>query len=533
MTRIAILSDPHLHDVQSGAPEGAPLVRSFADSMASTRVFNESGPAFRAALDAVAAEGIDLCIIVGDLTDDGQPASWQAVSDLLAEYSLRHGIRFFATPGNHDQWSVTGKPLAKTMVGPGGEVETLAGLSIPRRDGARAWPGMRMVGYDEAMVYAGALGYRPQPADLHWETPFGTAPDMADREARLTSARGDSAYICDLSYLVEPVDGLWLMSIDANVYLPDGAGGYVDCSQEGWTATLRHKPYLLDWMAEVARRAAAQGKRLVAFSHYPVADVFHGVTERLARLPASRAGARQMPRGEVAGAIAATGLSLHFSGHWHVDATAAAPQGRLVNVAVPSTVAFPAAWKCLELDAEGARLGHRPLAAAPGFDAWFARYAAEVARSGQESTALEAGDYPDFLARHFRQVVLERRLSEDWPRQMRPVVLDARLPEVFDRRAPGAAPLPDIAFSEVFVDWYRLREAGGGQAACVSAERRALYADLARSCGPRATASDPAPAPTPETAMLTVFLDTLGHLLTGAELARTALDRLGAVPETC
>ncbi len=33
--------------------------------------------------------------------------------------------------------------------------------------------------------------------------------------------------------------------------------------------------------------------------------------------------------------------------------------------------------------------------------------------------------------------------------------------------------------------------------------------------------------------MLTVFLDTLGHLLTGAELARTALDRLGAVPETC
>ncbi|MDF0598514.1 metallophosphoesterase family protein [Psychromarinibacter halotolerans] len=526
MTRIAVLSDPHLHDVHAGTTDDTPLVRSFADSMASTRVFNESGPAFRAALDALVAEGITLCIIVGDLTDDGQPASWQAVSDLLADYTRRHGVRFFATPGNHDQWSMTGKPLAKSFVDADGHVEALAGQSIPRRAGARLWPGQRMVGYDEATLYAEAFGYRPQPSDLHWETPFGTTPDLADREARFSSARGDSAFVCDLSYLVEPVEGLWLLSLDANVYLPDGTGGYTDCSKEGWNATVRHKPYLLDWMRDVAQRARKQGKRLVTFSHYPVADVFHGCTEALARLPSSRAGARQMPRSDVAAAIAGTGIPLHFSGHWHVDSTASSPGGEVVNVAIPSTVAFPAGWKCLTLDADGARICDRAVTDAPGFDAWFGRYAAEAERTVREAPALTAADYPDFLDLHFRDVVLNRRLPEDWPKRMQPMVQTARLSDVIARLGHSDVQVPDIAFADVFVDWYRLREAGAG-AAAVAPERRALYADLARTC------ASPASVSGPDTAILAVFFETLGIMKTGNALARAALDRLRSVAETC
>lgn len=527
MTRIAVLADPHLHNIDAGPTEGTPLVRSFADSMASTRAFNESRPAFRTALDAVAAEGITLCLIVGDLTDDGQPGSWQAVSELLDGYTRQHGIRFFATPGNHDQWSMTGKPLAKGFVGPDGKVEEVAGMSIPRWPGALPWRGMRMVSYDEAIVYAASLGYRPQPADLHWETPFGTSPDLGTREARITSARGDSAYVCDLSYLVEPVEGLWLLSIDANVYLPDGAGGYVDCSKEGWNATLQHKPYLQGWMRDVAARANARGKRLIAFSHYPVTDVFHGCTERLARLPSSRAGARQMPRSEVATAIAETGIGLHFSGHWHVNATAPAPVGQLVNISVPSTVAFPAGWKCLNLDAESARVSDRAVTRVPGYDAWFGRYAAEVARTGGDASAIGAVDYPDFLSRHFRQIVLQRRLKEDWPARMHPIVREARLPEVIARLYPQARDLPDIAFAEVFVDWYRLREAGGGSASRIGSERRALYAELTRACRDNDAAAGS------EAGILAVFFETLGHLLTGADKTRAALDQPSAVPAPC
>ncbi|WP_180900749.1 metallophosphoesterase family protein [Martelella soudanensis] len=519
MIRIAVLSDPHLHDVRFGsAAAEARFVRSLSDSLHSTRVFNESEAAFRAALDTVAAEGIRLCIIVGDLTDDGQSANWQAVSDFLADYSRRHSIRFFATPGNHDQWSMTGKPLAKNFVDPAGNVAAFAGQGLPGSDGAQSCPGMRMLGYDEALPYAGEFGYHPHPSDLHWETPFGTTPDMAGRRSRVTSDRGDSALISDMSYLVEPVEGLWLLSIDANVYLPDGDGGFVDCSKDGWNATLRHKPYLLDWMRDVARRARAENKRLVAFSHYPVADIFCGLTAELETLPGSRAGARRMPTSDVAAAIAATGIPLHFSGHWHVDATATA--GGLVNVSVPSTVAYPAGWKCLEIDADGTHISDRALPDAPGFDAWFARYAAEADRTGQDRSVLSAADYRQFLDRHFRAIVLQRRLPEDWPPQLQAMAERARLPELVTRLSLPQAARPDIAFADIFVDWYRLREAGGGAAAGVSRERRALYAELAQGC---ARMDYPEGS---DAAILAVFLRTLGLLLKGYDAKRAALDRL-------
>ncbi|WP_234187290.1 hypothetical protein [Shinella sp. NM-101] len=51
MIRIAVIADPHVHDC-TWRPEGTGLpgaIRSLAQTAASTRVFNESIPAFRAA----------------------------------------------------------------------------------------------------------------------------------------------------------------------------------------------------------------------------------------------------------------------------------------------------------------------------------------------------------------------------------------------------------------------------------------------------------------------------------------------------
>ena len=59
MIRIAVIADPHVHDC-GWRPAGSGLdaaIRSFGDTLASTRVFNESIPAFRAALDCAVAEG--------------------------------------------------------------------------------------------------------------------------------------------------------------------------------------------------------------------------------------------------------------------------------------------------------------------------------------------------------------------------------------------------------------------------------------------------------------------------------------------
>ena len=81
------------------------------------------------------------------------------------------------------------------------------------------------------------------------------------------------------------------------------------------------KPFLLDWMADVAARARAGGKRLLAFSHYPCLDLL-GATQptrsRSSARPASCAGRR---RRRPPARWRATGIGVHFSGHLHVNDT--------------------------------------------------------------------------------------------------------------------------------------------------------------------------------------------------------------------
>src|SRR5690606_33794651 len=119
---------------------------------------------------------------------------------------------------------------------------------------------------------------------LHWESPFGPGDALDRRSFPIASADGlTTRRIVDASYLVEPVEGLWLLSVDANVFEPrngafdaDDEAGWIESSDAGWNAMLRHKAFILDWMTSVAERAERSGKRLLAFSHYPAIDPLGG-----------------------------------------------------------------------------------------------------------------------------------------------------------------------------------------------------------------------------------------------------------------
>ena len=68
----------------------------------------------------------------------------------------------------------------------------------------------------------------------------------------------DSLTATDASYLVEPVDGLWLLAIDGGVYLPkemkDGKWTYQG-SSAGYNLVLKHKPLPVALGAEGSRRS--------------------------------------------------------------------------------------------------------------------------------------------------------------------------------------------------------------------------------------------------------------------------------------
>ncbi|WP_347265790.1 metallophosphoesterase [Paracoccus sp. (in: a-proteobacteria)] len=482
MTRIAVIADPHVHDC-GWQPAGSGLagaIRSYGDTAASTRVFNESLPAFRAALERALAEGARLVLLVGDLTDDGQAPNIDAALALIAHYRQRHGLRVLAVPGNHDFYALAGRPQDKTFLHPDGTPVLLRSAACPEA---------ATLGTPEALRRMQMLGYLPEPGDLHWETPFGRDPDWQARHYRVTSPDGGShCRMIDASYLVEPVPGLWVLAIDSNVCVPrDGArdladpDSFHDPTGAGWAAVLGHRAHLLPWMRDVAARARAGGKRLLAFSHYPALDVLAGTGGAELRLLGPTGLARRTPPPEVAEAFAATGVALHLSGHLHVNDTARhgrAGQG-FVNVSVPSPVGFCPAMKLIEPDGPRLRIRTLRLERVPGHDLAFAAYRAEAARAGQPvPPAARARDHGEFLDRHLVGLVHDRYVAREWPRGMADLLQHGRsgdLPAILGCALPAA---PDFALWRLAEDWYRLRKGGGLALRHVAPERLDFYRRL-------------------------------------------------------
>ncbi|MFZ1726858.1 MAG: metallophosphoesterase [Albidovulum sp.] len=469
--QVAVLADPHLHDTRSGRAYGLPsedCFRSHAESSASTRVFNEAGAALVRALDILVEREVRLVMIAGDMTDDGQAPNWRAAADLLHRYSARHNMRFFLTPGNHDQWYGDGVALRKQMVRRDGTTFTLSG------DGGDAStqfaPAMRRIGQAEMLNHASAFGYCRHLDDLLWETPFGGSDALSDRIGTLIRPGLGPVRVPDLSYLVEPVAGLWILSLDASVYLP-GATGWDDFGTEGWNAVLRHKAWLLDWMRDVSRRAREAGKQLLAMSHFPALDVLSEVPVGLSE--------RVMPTRSVSDAVAAAGIGLHFSGHWHINHTGGQRRsdGWMVNVAVPSTASFPAGFKLVELKGQTATIQTLRLGKVPGFDAAFGHYRAEQPISSLARTK----DYDSFLTQHLRGLTGRRYLARDWPSDFTEGLGNVTLADILAESGSQGIDMAKSIPARLAVDDFYFLERGG-ELAGIPADRLAVY----KSLGPNA-----------------------------------------------
>lgn len=499
MEPVAVIADPHYHDVdhRPGAARGAGVAfRTLADTAESTRVFNESFAALPALLDDIVARGIRLVALLGDLSDDGQTATMRASVALLDRYRARHGLRFFATPGNHDLYAIHGRHQSKRFLNPDGShtLVTSDPAAPPGASVARVVsPEMHCGGYATALPAMGELGFFRRPGQLHWESPFGRDDALEARTFEIASPDGRTVRrMVDASYLVEPVPGLWLLSIDANVFEPrDGAhdpaaeASYVDSTDAGWNAVVRLKPFLLAWMADVAGRARTGGKRLLAFSHYPALDTLGASHADEVALFGATGLARRAPTAATARAVAATGIGVHFSGHLHVNDTTLWRDGAgwLVNVGVPATVAFPPGYKIATF--EGRSLGVRsiPLGEARGHDAAFPAYRAEIARAGRPPSPLtEAASLGDFLGRHVAALVADRYLPREWPPGIAAQVDALDLADLAARAGTVAEPWP---FRTLVEDWYRLRKGRDLARPHVPDARLAAYRTLAAAYAAR------------------------------------------------
>ena len=301
---------------------------------------------------------------------------------------------------------------------------------------------------------------------------------------------------------------------------------FIDSSDAGWNALLRVKPYLLDWITDVTARAKRRGKQLLAFSHYPAIDPFEDGTGSERTLFGDTTMAKRTPHPLVAETLAKAGVALHFSGHLHVEARSRLEFAghNLVNIAVPSLVAFPAGFVTVRTT-EGPPVVESVSLAGEPLDAdLLSLYRAQSARAGQApDPATNARDYGDFLYRHMRALVIQRYLPEEWPADMAALAWEMTLRDLsllmsgggeaateeratqfgIDVRQMQTLPMLDLV-----VDWYCLRQSPAQTPDHVPSEKLDLYRFLAHEYGDTGAVDHDAPR-----GFFAIFLGVLGRSL--------------------
>ncbi|OBZ93417.1 metallophosphoesterase [Pararhizobium polonicum] len=545
---VAVIADAHFHDLEgdygfAGAQiAGQRLtVRSWVETRASTRVFNESFRALRAALDDIASRGIRHVVLLGDYTDDGQRQTTAAVVHLLETYRQRHQLSFYAIPGNHDAFGPHGRHQSKGFLTEAGAlVAVTSDATVAAHNPTASVLSDRMYceGYPAGLLPMAGFGLFRRSEYLHWETPFGPSDSVTARQYTVSSQDGKTTFsLMDASYLVEPEDGLWLLMIDANVFEPRNGETdplreetFIDSTAAGWNAVLRLKPFLIDWIADVHRRAEQLGKTVLAFSHYPVIDPFDDTTGSEAALFGDTNVVKRRPGAAVAKALIGAGMTAHFSGHLHVNGTThrKAGSGTLSNIAVPSLVAFPPAFKIVRPgksvpDVE--TVGLSVLLPDPRIVSLYRRECKTLGAA--PDAAFDAKSYGAFLYAHTRALVEHRYVPKEWPLDIAEVFATADVAEIclamtgdpadavarLDAKATGyglsISALRACSMMELVTDWYCLRQGGALALPFILPQRIEIYRFVAQTFG----GAVPATAPVSLTSFAINFFAVLGRSL--------------------
>jgi len=513
--QVAFLSDVHLQNLYGKLsdadfkgvlnPENGRYVlgRTMEAQLHSTRLFNENYFAFLAALDDVVSRGVKYVVLPGDFSDDGQPLNVRGLQEILHDYESKYGVQFVVTTGNHDPVRPFTMDAGKTdYLGDGGKRQVLMsqkGMYTPENQDENPvviTKDIHKMGYAGILEEMADFGFFPKQSDVYWESPFSsyTYDDYSFEEANKEAGLENRKYpipptnylLPDVSYLEEPVEGLWLLAIDANVYVPkeeaSGDGSNPENYQGasiGYNQVLTHKQHLLCWVKRVCREAEKRRKTLIAFSHYPMVEFYDDASPEIRQLLGDHTmELHRVPAEEVARTFADAGIRLHFGGHMHINDTGIRTydDGKfLVNVQIPSLAAYPPAYKLMTIhNPKEMEIQTIQLDSVPRFKELFPLYKCEYAYlDSLESPAiwnldiLKATNYIDYTAFHLKELVRLRFLNDDWPSDLRAFIVGSTGQQMIDFVSKNSQSVElDSVFDigdwcgmDLIDDFYRLRSA--------------------------------------------------------------------------
>ena len=469
--QVAFLSDVHLQDLfgkfsdndyrgvvnpKNGKPV---LMRTMASQLHSTRIFNENYFAFIAALEDIAKRKIKYVALPGDYTDDGQPIHVKGLQRILEQYQKKYNISFFITTGNHDPVGPFAQESGKEdFLGKDGKSQPIyskEGLYKPNltiEQPVVVTADIAKMGYLGITNDLKNFGFYPNKKYKFWATPFSTytSQNYSFEKAAQAALLSNRVYavapgyeVPDVSYVVEPVEGLWLMAIDGNVYIPKKNAtadakdpkNYSEAST-GYNNVLSNKKHLIKWVEAIAAQAKAQGKTLIAFSHFPMIDFNDNASAEIKELLGpNKWQLNRVPVEEVAQVFADAGLKIHFAGHMHINDTGVrttAKGNTLVNIQTPSLAAYIPAYKLLTIGKDSLiDIQTITIDEVPQYDELFDLYKTEYkflesqnAKDIWNIDILKTKNYHDFTDFHLKELVRLRFLTDDWPSSFKDFILN-------------------------------------------------------------------------------------------------------------
>ena len=525
--QMAFLSDVHFQDLYGSFSDnnfkgidnrktGKPtILRTMDSQLHSTRIFNENYFAFLKALDDIAEKGIKIVAMPGDFSDDGQAYNIRGLHKILDQYHKKYGIDFYITTGNHDPVGPFRQDAGKDdFLGQDGNTlgiyskENLGKINnkIITKDIAES-------GYLEILDELKDFGFYPKKENLFWSTPFDQgfynnysyekALQNADYSKRMYEvSKGFS--VPDLSYVVEPVKGVWMIAIDGNTYIPknlnenpDNPSNYKGASI-GYNNVLSNKKHLIEWVKKITEEAKNNNKTVIAFTHYPMIDFNDGATNEIKNLLGEKKWQlERVPDEEVAKAFADAGLQIHFAGHMHINDTGIRKfeDKMLVNIQVPSLAAYLPAYKILTINSQDKmEVETEVLKDVPHFDELFPLYEKEYEALRKEKTKilwnkniLKSKSYHDFMLFHLKELVRLRMIPDDWPKDFiekaktltgEDLLLLVQDVNQLKKRRINPKTFAEWSFEDLLLDLYKFQSADELAKRDISKERLEQYQTL-------------------------------------------------------
>ncbi|MCX7908208.1 MAG: metallophosphoesterase [Ignavibacteria bacterium] len=280
---ISVFSDPHLYDTTLGTRGEA-----FQKYLASDRkMLVESEAILQSVIEMISSDNSKIVLVPGDLTKDGELKNHQKFANYLRQLESK-GKKVYVVPGNHD------------------------------------------VENPESFSYNGNT---PVKVNSVSATEFKNIyADFGYKEAIATDPNGS------LSYIVEPVSGVWIFCLDACRWKENSGKSHSTTGGLFSDATL-------NWIKEKMLEGKQKNKLMLGMMHHNIVEHFDGQKMLFTDYVVNN-------WEEVSRTFAENGLKVVFTGHHHAHDARIYQTGNsfILDIQTSSTVTWPCAIRRIEID---------------------------------------------------------------------------------------------------------------------------------------------------------------------------------------